>query len=88
MCLAAHPAVLECAVVGIATRDGLTKPKGFVVLKDPAAASSQLQIELIEFARGRLASYKAPSGIEFMDRLPRTATGKLQRFKLRQITGG
>jgi benzoate-CoA ligase family protein len=81
--LASHPAVLECAVVGIAGGDGLTKPKGFVVPKE-AAASAALEAELIHFARGRLASYKVPQWIEFMERLPRTATGKLQRFKLRQ----
>ncbi len=81
--LAAHEAVLEVAVVGHADDDGLVKPKAYVVLKDRARAGAELVDALKAFAKGRLAAYKYPRWIEFLDELPKTATGKIQRFKLR-----
>jgi len=76
--LAAHAAVLEAAVVGAEDKDGLIKPKAFVVLRGEAGAD-----ELKDFVKHRLAPYKYPRWIEFVDELPKTATGKIQRFKLR-----
>jgi benzoate-CoA ligase len=81
--LQSHPEVLECAVVAWRDADGLIKPKAFVVLKDPARASERLSRELQDHVKGRLAPYKYPRWIEFRRELPKTATGKIQRFKLR-----
>jgi acyl-coenzyme A synthetase/AMP-(fatty) acid ligase len=81
--LASHDAVLEAAVVGKADADDLIKPKAFVVLKDATRASDALIAELQAFAKSRLAPYKYPRWIEFVADLPKTATGKVQRFKLR-----
>jgi benzoate-CoA ligase len=82
--LAAHDAVLECAVVGAPDADELIKPKAFVVLKDRARAGDELAAELKAFVKGALAPYKYPRWIEFVTELPKTATGKIQRFKLRR----
>lgn len=83
--LTRHPAVLECAVVGIADDHGLIKPKAFVVLKDQATTDGcQLVDELQQFVKGRIAVYKYPRWIEFVSELPKTATGKIQRYKLRE----
>jgi benzoate-CoA ligase family protein len=79
--LAEHPAILEAAVVGAEDADGLTKPKAFVVLRDPAV--SPPIDELQSFVKQRLAPYKYPRWIEVVAELPKTATGKIQRFKLR-----
>ena len=79
--LVQHPAVLEAAVIGVADAEGLTKTKAFVVLKDGADATD---IDLKAFVKDRLAPYKYPRVIEFVDELPKTATGKIQRFKLRE----
>jgi benzoate-CoA ligase len=84
--LVAHEAVLEAAVVGQEDEDHLVKPKAYVVLKDPAAASSDLAAELIDFVRGRIAPFKRPRWVEFLPALPKTATGKVQRYRLRQGT--
>jgi len=81
--LAAHPAVLEAAVVGHGDADGLIKPKAFVVLKDPGAGSAALVEDLRAFVKERLAPFKYPRWIELTRELPKTATGKIQRFKLR-----
>ncbi len=78
--LAAHPAVLEAAVIGVADAQGLTKSKAFVVLTAAGAADAQ---QLQEFVKDRLAPYKYPRSIVFVDELPKTATGKIQRYKLR-----
>jgi benzoate-CoA ligase len=83
--LAAHPAVLEAAVVGRADDEGLVKPQAFVVLAPGHAASDPLARELQQFVKDRLAAYKYPRWIEFVAELPRTATGKLQRFRLRSV---
>jgi benzoate-CoA ligase len=76
-----HTAVLEAAVVGFEDADGLTKAKAFVVLKQGASATDT---ELKAFVKDRLAPYKYPRTIEFIAELPKTATGKIQRFKLRE----
>ncbi|HEX8109440.1 MAG TPA: AMP-binding protein, partial [Kofleriaceae bacterium] len=81
--LAAHPAVLEAAVVGHEDADGLTKPKAFVVLRDPAAGGPALADELKSFVKTHLAPFKYPRWVEVVGELPKTATGKIQRFKLR-----
>ncbi len=81
--LGAHDAVLEAAVVGHADEEGLTKPKAFVVLKQGVAASDALCQELKAFVKSRLAPYKYPRWVELTPELPKTATGKIQRFKLR-----
>jgi benzoate-CoA ligase len=77
-----HPAVLESAVIGREDAEGLTKTKAFVVLKSGATASED---ELKAFVKERLAPYKYPRFIEFVDDLPKTATGKIQRFRLREL---
>jgi len=81
--LVAHPAVLETAVVGSEDTDQLVKPRAFVVLKDGFAGSPALEAELKTFVKDKIAPYKYPRWIEFVSELPKTATGKIQRFKLR-----
>jgi benzoate-CoA ligase len=76
-----HPAVLEAAVIGKEDADGLTKTKAYVVLKAGQSVSDDL---LKAFVKERLAPYKYPRFIEFVDELPKTATGKIQRFRLRE----
>ncbi len=83
--LAAHPAVVEAGVVGAEDKDELVKPLAFVVLARGHAASAALDAELKTFVKERLALYKYPRWIVFVDELPKTATGKIQRFKLREI---
>jgi benzoate-CoA ligase len=78
-----HPAVLEAAVVGREDTDRLVKPQAFVVLKEPWKASDGLADELKGFVKDKIAPYKYPRWIEFTGELPKTATGKIQRFKLR-----
>jgi benzoate-CoA ligase family protein len=82
--LAAHEAVLEAAVVAHDDADGLTKPKAFVVLKGAARGDEGLALALKEFVKERLAPFKYPRWIEFVAELPKTATGKIQRFRLRR----
>jgi benzoate-CoA ligase family protein len=81
--LGAHDSVLEAAVVGHPDEEGLVKPKAFVILKDKGEAGGKLADELKVFVKERLAPYKYPRWIVFVDELPKTATGKIQRFKLR-----
>ena len=83
--LVAHQAVLECGVVGHEDRDALVKPMAFVVLRESVRATPELAAELQQFVRERLAEYKRPRRVEFLPELPKTATGKIQRFKLREI---
>jgi len=78
--LVQHTAVLEAAVIGKEDTDGLIKTKAFVVLKP---GQSVTEAELKAFVKDRLAPYKYPRFIEFVADLPKTATGKIQRFKLR-----
>ena len=79
--LVEHPAVLEAAVIGMTDPEGLVKTKAFVVLK---TGQSVDEAGLKAFVKERLAPYKYPRAIEFLDELPKTATGKIQRFKLRE----
>jgi benzoate-CoA ligase family protein len=81
--LLTHAEVLEAAVVAWPDGENLIKPKAFVVLKSPASASDALAHALQEYCRQRLAPFKYPRWIEFRSDLPKTATGKIQRFKLR-----
>ncbi|HTZ78263.1 MAG TPA: benzoate-CoA ligase family protein [Stellaceae bacterium] len=80
--LVQHPAVLEAAVIGAPDAEGLTKTKAFVVLRPGGHADDA---ELKAFVKDRLAPYKYPRAIEFVAELPKTATGKIQRFKLREM---
>jgi benzoate-CoA ligase len=80
--LAEHAAVLESAVIGKTDAEGLVKSKAFVVLGEGQQASAD---ELKNFVKERLAPYKYPRYIEFVDELPKTATGKIQRFRLREL---
>ena len=82
--LVQHPAVLEAAVIGVNDEQGLTKTKAYVVLKPGAEAT---EADLKAFVKERLAPYKYPRHIEFVPDLPKTATGKIQRFKLRELAG-
>ena len=76
-----HPAVLECAVIGVPHEKWGETPKALVVPRDGANAD---EAEIISFCRDNLAHFKCPTSVEFRDELPRTATGKLQKFKLRE----
>jgi len=78
--ISAHPAVLECAVVGIPHPHWGERPKAYVTLNEGAAATPE---EIIAFCRDRLAHYKCPDAVEFGP-LPKTSTGKIQKFVLRQ----
>lgn len=78
--IAAHPAVLECAVVGIPHERWGERPKAFVTLNSGASATAE---EIIAFCRRRLAGYKCPDAIEFGS-LPKTSTGKVQKYVLRE----
>jgi 4-hydroxybenzoate-CoA ligase len=81
--LISHPAVLEAAVVGHEDRDGLTKPKAFVILRDADTDKDALSEALKNHVKDRIGVWKYPRWIEFADSLPKTATGKIQRFRLR-----
>ena len=84
--LTEHPAVSEVAVVANKDKDGLTKPVAWVVLKPGFTGDAALAGALQEFVVSRLPAYKRPRRVEFLPALPKTATGKLQRFKLRQTS--
>ena len=80
-----HPAVAEVAVIGVPSEKWGETIKALVVLADGATADPDtMAAELIAHCKGRLAGYKAPTSIELRDAIPRTATGKVQKFKLRQ----
>jgi benzoate-CoA ligase family protein len=81
--LVQHPAVLEAGVIGRPDPDGLTRIHAAVVLKDGTRASDTLASELRRLVAARAAGYKVPHAIEFVAELPKTATGKIQRFRLR-----
>jgi acyl-coenzyme A synthetase/AMP-(fatty) acid ligase len=83
--LISHPAVVECAVIGKADQSDLIKPRAFVILNKDYEASNELAAELIAYSREKLADYKRPRWIDFVDELPKTATGKIQRFRLRDM---
>jgi benzoate-CoA ligase family protein len=82
-CLVGHPAVLEAAVVGHADADSLIKPKAIIVLKQADDGGAALTDELMALCKKTLAPYKYPRWVEYVPELPKTATGKIQRFKLR-----
>jgi benzoate-CoA ligase len=86
--LVQHPAVLEAAVIGKPDADGLTKTKAFVVLKPGHESDNGLAETLKAFVKDKLAPYKYPRYIEFLPELPKTATGKIQRFRLREREQG
>lgn len=79
-----HPAILEAAVTGEVDPDGLIKPRAFVALKEGYQPSHSLKEELQSLVTNRLAPYKSPRWIEFVEALPKTVTGKIQRFRLRE----
>ena len=81
--LMGHAAVFEAAVIGVPDENGLTLAKAYVVLRDHALACDELAAELKAFVKARLAPVKYPRLIEFIPELPKTATGKIQRFRLR-----
>jgi len=84
--LMSHPDVLEAAVAAWPDEDGLIRPKAFVVLKPSGKPSEAMAFALREHCRKQLATFKYPRWIEFRAELPKTATGKIQRFKLRAET--
>ena len=86
--LISHEAVLESGVVGVADDEGLIKPRAYVVLKDKDAASEELVKELQKYVKTHTSPHKYPRSIIFVENLPKTATGKIQRYKLRQEAGG
>ena len=86
--LAAHPGVEESAVVGVPDENQLVKPKAFVVLRAGPAPSEALARELQAFVKARLAPHKYPRQVEFVDALPKTATGKIRRAELRKQVRG
>jgi benzoate-CoA ligase len=78
--LMTHPSVLEAAVIGVSDDEGLVKPKAYVVVK-PGASLDEPTLKA--HVKSQLAPYKYPRWVEFIPELPKTATGKIQRFKLR-----
>ena len=78
-----HEAVAEAVVVGFRDENKLERPKAFVVLRKGCEPSSALVKELQGLAASKLAPFKAPRWVEFVEELPKTATGKIQRFRLR-----
>ncbi|HEY0552617.1 MAG TPA: 2-aminobenzoate-CoA ligase, partial [Thermoanaerobaculia bacterium] len=83
-----HPKVRECGVVGVPDEERGQIVKAFVILNPEAEPSAETAKELQEFVKQEIAPYKYPRAIEFLDALPRTATGKLQRFRLRERDQG
>jgi benzoate-CoA ligase len=82
-CIREHPAVSEVAVVGKEDDSGLIKPKAFVVLRDGYNPSAELEEEIKQWVLNRLAKFKYPRWVEFVKELPKSTTGKIQRFRLR-----
>ena len=80
-----HPAVLESGVAGVADQDGLIKPHAYVVLKDGIEPSPELARELQDFVKKSTAPHKYPRKVTFVETLPKTATGKIKRYMLRQM---
>jgi benzoate-CoA ligase family protein len=83
-----HPGVLEAAVVGRPDGVGLIKPEAWIVLNEQRADPTKIEQELVQHCKGKLAPYKYPRWFHFIPELPKTATGKIQRFKLRAETIG
>jgi benzoate-CoA ligase family protein len=85
--IASHPAVLECAVVGERDGDGLVKAHAYVTLRDGVEAGESLEADIKSLAKAELAPYKCPRRVTVVTELPKTATGKTQRFRLRSPAG-
>jgi 2-aminobenzoate-CoA ligase len=83
-----HPKVQECAVVGLPDEERGQVVSAFVVVKAGVTSDAALRRELQDFVKSEIAPYKYPRRVEFVDALPRTATGKLQRYRLREVGGG
>ncbi|MGZ9130313.1 MAG: benzoate-CoA ligase family protein, partial [Candidatus Binatia bacterium] len=83
-----HPAVVECAVAGAPGPDGLIKPRAAVVLNQGYKASPELVRQLQHFVRKNASPHECPHQVTFVEKLPKTATGKIQRFKLRKSASG
>ena len=79
-----HPKVKECAVIGAPDAERGMLVKAFIVLRKPEDAGSATAKELQDYVKGQIAPYKYPRAVEFVAALPRTETGKVQRFKLRE----
>lgn len=86
--LLGHPDVAECGVVGVPDRARGQIVKAYVVLLEASAAGQQKAAELQEFVKQRIAPYKYPRAVEFLESLPRSNTGKLQRYRLRDLSAG
>ncbi|WP_157223435.1 benzoate-CoA ligase family protein [Rhodovulum sp. PH10] len=84
-CLASHPDVLEAAVIGVPDGDGLVKPEAWIVPCDGVRPSESFGDALMRHCKSTLAPYKFPRKIHFLDELPKTATGKIQRYRLRRL---
>ena len=82
--LMSHPAVLECAVIGKKDESGLTKPKAFIIPKKGFEPSEELAKEIQAYVKKSIAPYKYPRWVDFVKTLPKTSTGKIQRYKLRE----
>jgi benzoate-CoA ligase len=83
-----HPCVLEAAVIAHQESTGLHTPKAFVVLREGYSGGGELASELQEFVKQRIAPHQYPRHIEFVTELPKTAAGKVLRYKLRELSGG
>ena len=83
--LIAHPAVQEAAVIARVDANGLTKPAAYVVVKANFVANQELVRTLQDWVTEKIGAYKHPRWVEFLPELPKTATGKLQRYKLREM---
>jgi benzoate-CoA ligase family protein len=81
--LTEHPGVREAAVVGRADADGLIKPEAWIVMNEQRADPAKIEPELVQYCKAKLAPYQYPRWFHFIPELPKTATGKIQRFKLR-----
>ncbi len=81
--LLTHPAVLECAVVGLPDAQAMMKPKAFIRLRPDHNAGNELLRDLLQHCGTQLATHKCPRWVDFVEELPKTATGKIQRYKLR-----
>jgi benzoate-CoA ligase len=82
-CLLQHTAILECAVVGHESDDGLVKPKAFVVLREGFDGSDELVDEIKQFVKSRIAVYKYPRWVQFVSSLPKNDRGKIDRKQLK-----
>ena len=81
--LTEHPGVREAAVVGRADADGLAKPEAWIVMNEQRADPTKIERELVQHCKAKLSPYQYPRWFHFIPALPKTVTGKIQRFKLR-----